>query len=156
MIAVLRQASSSKQNLGVQSYTFIQLMGCIMSNKIIWEDKGVLSHYSDLFSPEIHMEGLGKLFGDPRIDNIKYIIGDYSDVNGDLLNKESVEYPVAMTTGASSYLKNIKVALVATDKNIIELCRYFIELSNSINNSWEVRIFDDVDTARDWIAGRQV
>lgn len=123
-----------------------------MSNQIIWEDKGVLSHYSGLFSPEIHMEGLGKLFGDPRIDNIKYIIGDYSDVNGDLLNKESVEYPVAMTTGASSYLKNIKLALVATDKKIIALCKHFIELSNTLNPTWESQLFEDIKSARNWIS----
>ena len=121
-----------------------------MPNQIIWENKGVLSRYSGLFSPEAHIEGLGKLFGDPRIDGIRYMIGDYSEVNGDLLNEESVEYPLAMTTGAASYLKNIKVALVATDKKIIKLCRHFIELSNKVNPTWEVRLFEDTLAARDW------
>ena len=123
-----------------------------MPNKITWEDNGVLSHYSGSFSPEDHIEGLGKLFGSSNIDNIKYIIGDYSKVNGDLLSKESVEYPVAMTTGAASYLKNIKVALIATDKKIIQLCQHFIELSNQVNPSWETRLFTDINVAREWVS----
>lgn len=122
-----------------------------MPNQIIWENNGVLSHYSGLFSPEIHMEALNTLFGDPRIDGIKYMIGDYSEINGDLLTEESVEYPVAMTTGSASYLKNIKVALVATDKKIIALCKLFIELSNKVNPTWETRLFEDIEAARNWV-----
>ena len=123
-----------------------------MPNQLTWEDKEVLSRYEGLFSPEVHTEGLAKLFGDSRIDGIRYIIGDYSEVNGDLLTEVYVEYPVAMTTGAASYLKNIKVALVATDKKIIELCRHFIELSNQVNPTWETRLFEDIMAARDWIS----
>lgn len=123
-----------------------------MSNQIIWENKGVLSHYNGLFSPEIHMKGLNTLFGDPRIDGIEYIIGDYSEVHGNLLTEVDVEYPVAMTTGAAVYLKNIKVALVATDKKIIALCKHFIELSNNINPTWESQLFEDIETARDWVS----
>ena len=123
-----------------------------MPNQLTWENKGVLSRYEGLFSPEVHTEGLAKLFGDSRIDGIRYIIGDYSEVNGDLLTEVYVEYPVAMTTGAASYLKNIKVALVATDKKIIELCRHFIELSNQVNPTWETRLFEDIMAARDWIS----
>ncbi|MCW8931968.1 MAG: hypothetical protein OQL19_17260 [Gammaproteobacteria bacterium] len=123
-----------------------------MPNQIIWEKEGVLSCYSGVFRPEDHIEGLNKLFGDQRIDGIKYIIGDYSEVNGDLLREESVEYPVAMTTGAASYVRDIKVALVAKDEKIIMLCRHFIELSNKINPGWEVKLFVDIQGAREWIS----
>lgn len=123
-----------------------------MSNQITWEKKGVVSCYQGLFTPEIHSEGLNALFGDARIDNIKYIIGDYSQVNGDLLTEEYVDYPVAMTAGAASYLNHVKVALIATDPKIMQLCQLFIELSNTINPTWETRIFADIESARDWIA----
>lgn len=123
-----------------------------MPNQIIWENKGVLSRYTGLFSPEIHIDALDKLFGDPRIDDIKYIIGDYSEVNDDLLTEDNVEYPLAMTMGTASYLQDFKIALVAKDKGIIELCNSYIELFRRINTSWEVKLFDDIDTARDWIA----
>ncbi|MCU7818714.1 MAG: hypothetical protein KZQ57_07590, partial [gamma proteobacterium symbiont of Lucinoma myriamae] len=125
---------------------------CTMPNQIIWENKGVLSRYTGLFSPEIHIDVLDKLFGDPRIDDIKYIIGDYSEVNDDLLTEDNVEYPLAMTMGTASYLQDFKIALVAKDKGIIELCNSYIELFRRINTSWEVKLFDDIDTARDWIA----
>jgi len=123
-----------------------------MPNQIIWENEGVLSSYDGEFTPETHSAGLNALFGDPRIDTIKYMIGDYTEVHGDLLTEEYVDYPVAMTAGAALYLNNIKIALVAIDKKIIALCRLFIELSNKINPTWETRLFDDIETARSWIA----
>ncbi len=122
-----------------------------MPNQIIWEEKGVISSYTGLFSPETHIEGLGQLFGDKRIDNISYIIGDYTGVNGELLTEIHVEYPVAVATGAAMYVKNIKLALVATDDKIINLCVHFIELSTQINPTWEMKMFEDLKTARKWI-----
>jgi hypothetical protein len=122
-----------------------------MPNQIIWEEKGVISHYRGLFSPELHVEGLGKLFGDSRIDDINYIIGDYLEVSRVLLTAVNIDYPVAMTTGASSYLKDIKVALVATDQKIIKLCEHFIKLSSQVNPTWETRLFGGIQSARDWV-----
>ncbi|MEN8251788.1 MAG: hypothetical protein ABFS32_22905 [Bacteroidota bacterium] len=123
-----------------------------MPNQIIWENKGVLSRFDGIFSPEIHTTAINKLFSDSRIDGVKYMIGDFSQVNGDLMNEVDVEYPLAMTTGAARYLKDLKIALIAVDKKIIELCKLYIQLSSRVNKSWEVRIFDNIDTARDWIA----
>lgn len=126
-----------------------------MPHQLVWENssdnKGVLSRYTGPFTEELHSKGLNKLFGDPKMDGIKYIIGDYSRVNGSLLTVDYVDYPVAMTTGAASYLKNIKVALVATDKDILGLCKHFIKLANSVNSSWKFQIFEDVSTARQWV-----
>ena len=122
-----------------------------MPNKIVWEEKGVISSYTGLFSPEVHIEGLGRLFGDERIDGINYMIGDYTGVDGELLSEINVEYPVAMTTGAATYVKNIKLALVATDDKIINLCVHFIKLSTQVNPTWEMKMFEDIKTARKWV-----
>ncbi len=124
-----------------------------MPHQLVWENKnkGVLSRYTGPFTEALHSEGLNKLFGDPKIDSIKYIIGDYSGVNGNLLTEEYVDYPVAITTGAAAYLKDIKVALIATDKGIIDLCHQFIELAYSVNASWKFQIFGNMKDARKWL-----
>ncbi len=122
-----------------------------MPHQLTWEKKGVLSQYSGPFTEALHAEGLHKLFGDPRIDRIKYIIGDYSGVNGNLLTEEYIDYPVAITTGAARYLKELKVALVARDPDIIKLCHQFRELAKSINAHWKFQIFDDIESARKWV-----
>ncbi len=122
-----------------------------MPHQLTWENKGVLSQYSGPFTEAIHAEGLHKLFGDPRIDNIKYIIGDYSDVNGSLLTEEYVDYPVAITTGAALYLRDLKVALVARDTNIARLCHQFRQMAKNVNAHWEFQIFEDLEGARKWI-----
>lgn len=118
-----------------------------MPHQLTWEKKGVLSQYSRPFTEALHTEGLHKLFGDPRIDNVKYIIGDYSGVNGNLLTEDYIDYPVTITTGATRYLRELKVALVARDSDIIKLCHQFRELANSINAHWEFQIFEDIDSA---------
>lgn len=125
-----------------------------MSYKIVWENDGVLSQFDGIFSSEIHNKALNALFGDSRIDDIKYIIGDYSKVSDNFLNENDVEYSLAMTTGAATYLKDIKIALVAVDKEIIDLCKYYIELASRFNTTWEVRLFDNIDAARDWASSK--
>ena len=121
-----------------------------MPYTINWKGKEVHSHFYGTFTPEVHIEALHKLFGDPRIDDIKLIIGDFSDIDGEYLSDKDVEYPVAMTTGAASYIRNIKVGLVAVDKKIIKLCQDYIELSSHVNPTWDVKLFDSVDKAREW------
>ena len=123
-----------------------------MSYQIVWGKKGVMSSFYGVLTPEIHIEALNTLFGDSRIEDVKYIIGNFSEVNGHLLSENDIDYPVAMTAGAASYLKNLKIALVAKDEEIIELCKGFIELFSQVNTSWEVRLFDDLDEAKDWLA----
>ncbi len=121
-----------------------------MPYTITWTDKEVLSHFYGTFTPELHIEALHKLFGDPRIDDIKFIIGDFTEINGDLLSDKDIEYPVAVTAGAASYLRGIKVGLVAVDKKIIKLCEDYIELSSHVNPTWDVKLFDSVVEAREW------
>lgn len=123
-----------------------------MSYQIVWGNNGVISRFYGVLSPEIHIEALNALFGDSRIEDVKYIIGDFSRVNSNLLIENDIEYPVAMTAGAASYLKNVKIALVAKDEEIIDLCKEYIELFSRINTSWEVRLFDNLDAAKDWLA----
>lgn len=123
-----------------------------MSYQIIWENNGVISRFYGVLRPEIHIAALNALFGDSRIEDVKYIIGDFSQVNGHLLSEKDIEYPVAVTAGAASYLKNLKIALVAKDEEIIDLCKGYIELFGQINTTWEVRLFDNLDAAKDWLA----
>ena len=125
-----------------------------MSYQLAWEKNGVHSSFEGILSPEIHREALNALFGDARVDGIDYIIGDFSGVNSNLLNEKDIEYPLAMTSGAASYLKQLKVALVSEDEVINALCLRYIELSEHLNIGWKVRLFDDLESARSWVALR--
>lgn len=123
-----------------------------MPYQITWESEGALSCFNGMINPQLHIEALNALFGDSRMDDIKYIIGDFSQIDECLLGKHDIEYPLAMTTGASSYIKNMKIALIAVDNKIIDLCQNYIKVLSSLNTSWEVILFDDIDVARNWIS----
>lgn len=122
-----------------------------MSHQLIWENEGVVSRFEGVFSPEIHVKAINALFSDPRIDFIKYIIGDYSGITENLLDETDVEYSLAMTMGAATYLTDLNIALVAKDKEIIELCNNYIDFFSQVNTTWKVRLFADIDSARDWL-----
>ena len=125
-----------------------------MSYQLAWEKNGVHSSFEGILSPEIHREALNALFSDARVDDIEYIIGDFSRVNNNLLNEKDVEYPLAVSSGAASYLKKLKVALVSEDEVINALCLRYIELSKYLNIGWKVRLFEDLESARTWVAHR--
>ena len=92
-----------------------------MPYKIIWEDKGVILQYIGELTASINREGLNTLFGDYRIDGIKYIIADFSQVSSIQIVESDVDYPVAMSIGAANFLKGIKLALVAQNEDMNEL-----------------------------------
>ncbi|MEN8250438.1 MAG: hypothetical protein ABFS32_16000 [Bacteroidota bacterium] len=123
-----------------------------MPNQIIWENHGVLSQYYGEFNPELHGKVLNLIFSNPRTDTLKYIIADYSDLNDISLTKKNIKFPFTVTVGASYYLRNIQVALVATDKNIRELCKKYIEVFSQSNTTWKVRLFYSLNDARDWVS----
>ena len=46
---------------------------------------------------------------------------------------------------------DIKVAMVAGKQNVKEVFMEYMKISWAINTSWEIRIFDSMATAREWL-----
>ena len=106
-----------------------------MPHRIEWKNNGLISSYTGEFTNEIHRTALLGIFADPRIDSLDFIIGDFSQVSGDLITEDESEFSAALTKGASGYMnKNLKLALVACDKRVIDLCNKFIKLNEETSH----------------------
>ncbi|MGI9546148.1 MAG: hypothetical protein ACR2MM_02840 [Flavobacteriaceae bacterium] len=53
---------------------------------------------------------------------------------------------------ASRKYPNIKVAMVAQKGHVIEKFMNYLKVSWAINTSWEIRIFNSLAAARDWLS----
>ena len=80
----------------------------------------------------------------------------YQIING--LGAEKMELDkldlVDITTedlAVSRKYPNIKVAMVGTDPAFIQIYQDYMRISWAINTSWEIRIFDTLEAAREWL-----
>lgn len=46
---------------------------------------------------------------------------------------------------------NVKVAMVTHDKEVRKVFMDYIKISWAINTSWEIRVFDTLEAAREWL-----
>jgi len=121
-----------------------------MLYNITWEKQGlVLQHYG-IVTAEDFAVSVNEIYSDSRIDNINYMIFDASTLDQLLLNENEVMKIAGVDKGASYYVLNIKLALVAHDENVLKLFNQYIEASRRLDSHWEVNVFDNVEDARSW------
>ena len=53
---------------------------------------------------------------------------------------------------ASRKYPNIKVAMIAKKGHVMEKFMNYLKVSWAINTSWEIRIFNSLESARDWLS----
>ena len=88
------------------------------------------------------------LYGDTRYDKQVYQIWDFRNVQA--FNMTSIEARVigVLDRNSSVWNNNIMLAVVTTDKYIIDITlEYKKELSET---NWQVRIFDTMEEAEKW------
>jgi len=123
-----------------------------MSETIKWEEKGVSLH----FFGELNLSDVTRcndeMYEDPRLDNAKYQLWDFSDVESVNMDADQAKKPAVIDKGASVSIPNLKVALVAMDAQLVELCNQYIETSTKMHSSWEFYLCDKVEDAKKWIS----
>ncbi|MET0015021.1 MAG: hypothetical protein ABW088_15320 [Sedimenticola sp.] len=115
-----------------------------------WINKGLYLHnYGILTTGELIKEQQ-ETYNNPKIDDIKYIIFDALNVDQFLINHHDVEHLAAVDEGASSYLKHIKMALVADDEQINKFFEQYIAIARYLESPWKFKIFSTSREAEEW------
>ncbi len=117
-----------------------------------WEEHGVYGVFSELVTLDEINEFNNGLYGDPRFDEISYQIVDFLNVSKLELQEADVAVPVATDWSTTSYIKNLKVALVADAPSIRVLCHSYIEQSLDMGSPWQFQVFHTLEEARVWVA----
>ena len=126
-----------------------------MSYTIEWDKSGIIqTHYGTVDFNEIDTANR-KLYGDPRIKNVRYYVWDATNVDHLILNKKEIAMISAEDIGGSHYVINIKFAIIANKPEIQSTCQSYIDFLSKFTSGWKFRIFNSLDEGKKWAQAYQ-
>ena len=123
-----------------------------MPYKITWEVNGIYREYYGTVSSEDVINSNNEFYDDMMSDKSLYQIIDFSDISKLEADNEEIKYAIAMSCGHSLTNKNIKIACVIRRSEIILSIATCIKELIKIQPNWSFRVFEDISSARKWIA----
>lgn len=119
-----------------------------MPYKINWDKSGVVIQFTGHVNDKILIAVADGLQGDPRFDELRYIIADYSCCSKFSVTQEELEYVIA--TSAASALSNnkIRVAIVSAAPEIVTAADRFITSPLTV---FPFRTFQILEAAYKWL-----
>lgn len=117
-----------------------------------WEDDGFVREFYGVVSSSEVLRSDREFYEDPRSDTAKYQITDFSNAQPGDVDDTDITKIAALDIGASVAIPNLKVAFVTSDEYVKALCEKYIELSQVANETWEFKIFEDMQSARRWVS----
>ena len=119
-----------------------------------WKENGIVwEFYGDVTAQEIERAN-AEFYRDARSDEAKYQIVDARDVASVEWQERDIKTVAAYDLGASRTLRNVRVALVADDGEIMEKLDRYADLSRRLNSSWQFERFETLEPARAWVRDR--
>ena len=115
-----------------------------MGYELTWERKGVYKHFTGVVKGQDYLRIQTEVFGDPRFDQLRYVINDLLDVEAFDFALEDAEYAAAYNRGPSYTRPRLDVAYITTDPNIVTLIDRMRELS-----SYPLHVFPTLGRARE-------
>ena len=119
-----------------------------MAHKNIWKDQTLYRVFTDKVSGEEILNSNLKLQGDARFDDIKCIINDFSNITAFEINEDDIEYFVAMDNASALSKSRLKIAIVATDKDLLSFV--YLYCAKMEDSPYECRLFDDINSVQEW------
>jgi len=121
-----------------------------MPYNIVWEERGASTKFTGKITIDEINQANDEHYGDPRYDDIKYQLFDFTSADLSAITLDDAKYPAAIDKAANTYKLILKVALVAKDDYAKTLCREYINLSMQFNSTWVFGVFDSYKKAKDW------
>lgn len=123
-----------------------------MPYRTTWEPEGIVWEFEGDVTAEEIQRANAEFYGDERSDSSKYQIIDATDVTSVEWTEIDINVTAAYDIGADRSVKNLKVAYVARDEEIVELLEKYVGISRRMNSSWKFEGFRDMSSARAWAA----
>lgn len=121
-----------------------------MGRVICWEaPDGVLKRYFGHVTDSEVLEGNQQVEADPRFDELRYVVNDFTDCTSLETSSPDVEAIAAIDGAAAVSNSRIRIAIVATHVDVLAVSRAY---ASSSRNPYDTRIFESVDEARAWLA----
>ena len=122
-----------------------------MPHTTTWESNGIIWQFSGTVTTEEVNEANREMYKDPRFDSINYFIWDMLNVDELVKDKFEIGEPAATDLGASYTNSCIRGALIAHEGYVYDSCNNYIQLSKTLNNPWQLKLFNDKKNALIWL-----
>jgi hypothetical protein len=124
-----------------------------MTCETIWENKGVLKRLSGHVSADEFVRSVEAIQADPRFDDIRYVINDFSQVSSHELDADLLQELAAIQYGAQASNPQVRAVYVglAGDPVLTRLLQSI--LIGSKRSIYRVALFETLPQARDWLQG---
>lgn len=119
-----------------------------MSYKNIWEEEGLYRIFSGVTSGVEVLDANLSLHGDPRFDNISYVLNDFSQIEDFKVSDMEITLIANIDSAAEKSKADLKIAIVATFIPLLEWISKYAE--KMVNSCYEVKLFDNLEDARQW------
>lgn len=114
-----------------------------------WTSNGIYRKFTGEVSGAEILEANFKLYDDPKFNNIKYVINDFTEITGHSVEIAHTEVYASTDDMISDTKSELKIALVVNQAAHISLAKNYQErLKNVV---FECEIFQTVTDARNWI-----
>ena len=119
-----------------------------MAFELVWEPRGVYKRFYGHVTGDELMEAVTQVEGDPRFDDLRFVINDFLEISGFAVTEDNVLMVSAIDNAASTSNPNIIIAIVAADLQIQALARLYAVAPLTV---YPTEIFLTIHDARAWI-----
>lgn len=117
-----------------------------------WEPEGFVYETNGIVTAGEIFESSQDFLEVPKEVTLKYQLINALEIEKLELSKVDVVDISADDLAASRRYPNIKVAMVTQKGHVMETFMNYLKISWAINTSWEIRIFNSLEAARDWLS----
>ncbi len=98
-----------------------------MSFELTWQPKGVVKRFFGNVTSDELLGSVIQTEGDYRFDDLRYVINDFTECTGYSISTEIVDSIAAIDSGAALTNPHIKIAVVATNAEMIALAQQYAD-----------------------------
>ena len=120
-----------------------------MPHSNTWETEGLYRKFIGEISAYEILESNIELHNNANFSKIKYVINDFSNVTGHSVEITHTRIYASTDRLISDYKKELKIALVVTQAELIELAKSYRE--QMLGERFECQIFKAIGEARTWV-----
>lgn len=121
-----------------------------MSYELVWEPDGVVRRFSGVVSAREFIRSVEQVQGDPRYDEMRYVINDFSGVSSHTLSDDTFTELAVLHYGAHVSNPNCRVLFVTSDAVLLGMVSRILQRGPVI--SYQTEAFPTEVVARDWLA----
>lgn len=117
---------------------------------LVWEESGcVFSIKGRIGKEEMHRLALRENT-DERFGRAEYMIVDLLEADYSQISQRDISLVITHSFGTTSENPGMKLAIVATDPQVVRMCEYYLSVMSKLDMRWEARMFGTMEEARDW------